>query len=665
MNTSATASIIFDGDPAAIESALSRVERKMGSTESAVNNVGRSLTNLVGGYLSLQGVLQIFEQARHGEQLQKIRAGFEAITGGAKNAAAALEQGRIATQNTVADATLMTSIMKGLKQELDFTVVAQALAFAESQASVGAGEFEAIYDQVTDALFRSQGGFEGAARSLGQFGVSGRNATEILASMNKVMTDTTNKAGEADQTMDSFDANLKNIRDHGAEMIKEFLAPTVQHLSQLILLANGGNAVADLANIMDQFSSNSRPTLAGILGGDKLSTDALSAKSALQELFNEVSGGTATVESYTTAYNDLLRILSTSTTLSEKERAALQATTQQMLDLIEVRKAAAALQIIPKKSDRTDPDRIAADAKAADDALRAQIQNERDILKLKIGLGQETYAKLDQLVAEHEIKYKEFLARDTEAYKAWLADKVLIYQQDKAEHEKVQSEKYNTTRRFIGYILEDDARSHEQRLIDAIKFINDSLAAEQFGSEQRRTLLAQRADLERQFTEFLKAQYAEQIQFLEQTFGTTAQQILDDFFSGSIKSFEDYLKQLLNLIAKYALQAALSKLFLTLVTGGLGGLFSSGGGGSVGGGFMGGGGILGGATPPTINPINFSGILNSLPQVNGQIPFGNSSQNINNTVNPTPVQVTVHLDKYGIYSITKEGEKQYNRSSGS
>lgn len=663
-NTSATAQITFNGDPASLEAALNRVEQKMGSTESAVNRVGGSLTSLVAALVSVQSVLKLMDSARHGEQLLQIKAGFEAITGGADNARLALERGREATQNTVADYTLMSAIMKGLKQELDLSVVLQALAFAENQASVGAGEFEQIYDRVTNALFRAQRGGEEAARTLAEFGVSGRTLNEILASMSQVMADVTSQTTEVDQVMDRWDANIQNIRDHGSEMVREFLGPTVQHFANLLLLSQGKNPLADLAKIMDDFSDTARPSrlLDGMFNTKSLSSDAMSVKSVLQDLFNQVQSGTATVDDYAAARDKLLNIAEASTELTYRESYALGKTIEQISELAGARQKAADFDIKTRKTPLpVDPEEVAKAAKAADDALRQQLQNERDYVKLKIGLGTQTYDDLNALLDQQEQDYKEFYARDTTAYHAWLADKVAVRQNDRAQQQKDQTEVFNDYRRLNDSILADESKSRQDRLREVIDNLNFQLAYETMTADQRDQLIARRRELEREFTRFVEQQYQQQLDFLMGTFGTTALQIVDDFFRGTEKRFEEYLKNLLALIARYAVQMALLSIFRGVPLLGLFGGGGSAAGGIVGGGVRGGGGILGG--PPSLSPPDFTGFLNSLPRINGQIPFGAQGPAISNILQPTPVQVQLLIDKYGLAAVVREGNQIYNRST--
>lgn len=645
-----TAHLKFTADNRDLHEAANQNLRDLDRQAQGSAQLSRSVGQLVAVFLSLQTAQQLLQSAKLGEDFLNARAEFSRFVSDYEAGSQRLQQ---ATRGTLSEIKTLQLANEAFRQGLDFQTVETAFQFAEQQADRTGDKIETVFEQVSRALAKTEAGVGRNNSILVRYGITGTNTVEILKQMNKQLGDQDTALDDNSDAVSQYEARWTDAITNIGVAVRTLLLPSLETAAQLGQIISGG----EYQELLDA-TRFLRPIIPTAL--DKDTRNAVdTSETLINGLLEKLSQGTSTADDFSNAiaaigaasesaiayknnFAELLALLekmqatrsrtvTTNTPFGPDERDAEK--NQQLLDQI--------------AADRERADREAQQsADAATARRREQLQQARDEAKLNIQLNQATYADLKTLLDQQAADNQQFFAQDKAAYLSWLADRAVVYQQDKQNAAEAQAAIYNLYRGTVDDILESEYLSSEEKFRMSREAIDFALKNENLDLEQRRIFSQQKQQIERDYTNFLLQEYQQQIQLLNNLFGQPALQLIDQFFSGAEVRFEDFLKNILRNLAQYYAQMGLFSLF-GMILGGP----AVGAGGIIGGGLRGGGGILSLPGLPDLTTLPQSSITN----ITRNYSPGPGSPQVSVQILATPEQ---------LYAVTRTGQTQYNRSSG-
>lgn len=650
-----TAHLKFTADNSQQHEAVNQNLRDLDRQAQGTAQLGRSVGQLVAVFLSLQTAQQLLQSAKLGEDFLNARREFSRFVSDYEAGSQRLQQ---ASRGTLSEIRTLQLANEAFRQGLDFSTVELAFQFAEQQADRTGDKIESVFEQVSRALAKTEAGVGRNNSILVRYGITGTNTVEILEQMNKQLEDQTGALDDNSDAVARFEAQWANAAANIGVAVRTGLLPALTAISDASQLLTEGTLANRIALISDRFAELRRRT--GLDTGT--SSNTLSAQAILSNLTQSALRGNFTIQQAQLALAELQQLQSEA---PKQLAGAYEEVISRVEDLI--RKQQAVTTNTPFGPDERDAalnqellDQQAAERERANreaqtaateaaNRRREALQQAREEAKLNIQLGNATYSDLKALLDQQAADNEKFFASDKAAYLAWLSDRSVVYQQDKQNAADAQAAIYNLYRKTTQEILDSDYLTMEEKFQMSREAIDFALQNEQIDLEQRRILSQEKQQIEQDYTNFILQEYNQQIQLYNNLFGQPALQMIDQFFSGAEVRFEDFLKNIVRNLAQYYGQMALFSLFGAI----LGNPFAgSAVGGLVGGGLRGGGGIL---SLPNIPD------LTQLPQA----PINNITRNFFPQPGNPQVSVQILATPEQLYAVTRTGQQQYNRSSGS
>lgn len=679
---SAAVGILFKGSTADYQRASQQVRDDVKGLQSDFAGLSGILKNVGIALVSTAALFKALELLEVGEQLERVRNGFNNIVG---NGPQNLQKARAAVRGTVDDLTLMRLASEAVQGGLNFEQVLQVLQYAEFRAGQFGETFETVFQQVSQKLTLMARGTDVSDHSLNRLQLTGKSVAEVMDNMSKQMAKAEAAGSRSSNTMAQFNAQLENLKLLGAGIVSYVLGPLAAGFNFIFQTIAQGldpnrlrpalDVIADAKTQLDlmledinklngtQISVNQGPPLTVARPATLSGTDFAQALSQLDP--EQLKSAVALLESeaFLSGKTDRERVQNLLAVRDlQIEVAKLQGKTEQEYHDLLVQQQVIKEQLLSIDQQKADKDKQLADIKA--NALRQQLDQERQLLEAKISAGQATYDEFRALLDKQYADNQDFFSKDIAAHISYITARGHLRAADETARRNNEAEIYNATKRFVEYTLADSARTKTQRLADAYEIYRQTLQLENLSIDRRRQIIADMQALEEEFTDFVEEEAARRVGILQSIFGNTFLQIFDDILSGSKKNFEEYLGDLGKAIAKFLLSQQLLKLFAFLATGPFAGLFGgslpAAPGGIVGGGIRGGGGILGNFSTSDI----LRGGVSALDAFRQLSPVVNPTFNPTITNLPTPIQVQILADKGELYAVVREGERIYNKSAG-
>lgn len=559
------ANIKFTAENADLLNKMRQAEQQFGSVDNRVTGLTSSINSLVrvvGTYLTVQEALRL---SRLAESFENARTVFGKYVEEVEIGTAKLRQ---ATRGQVDDLKLLQLANEAFRKGLSFSEVETAFKFAELQADQARDTIEAAFNNVTTAMSRTEAATGRAAGQLVRYGINASDTVHILALMNKQLVEQGDNLDESSDAVAQFETRWTNATIKISTNIRQYLLPTFEAI---------GNALDKMSDTEVRGIGVALYNLQKNGYGFTKNTLGKSIIDDLEALEIKAGRGAATTEDFTAIVDKLNQALTDPAT--SKYAEGITVATDVLSRFIKQRTSAIENKNVKNFDPFLTPEEIAAqdeareraakDAQAAaDKALqikRDTLFQEREIAKAEIALGRQTYADLKTILDRQEAENQDFLNSDFQAKIAWMQDSALVYQQDRANSEKAEAEKYNTYQRYTQGVLESDKLSQEQRFQMAREAIQWQLDHENFDIERRRQLVQQKQAIEAEYTQYLVSAYQQQLDLYMNIFGQPALQLIDDFFSSGELRFEEFLKNILRMAARYAAQALLLRLFTSFI----------------------------------------------------------------------------------------------------
>lgn len=719
MQERAELGIYFKGQPQDLSQSFDKVRKDAKSTQTDMNDLGKSLKTLAASFLTVYTAQKLLASARLGEQFQQASAAFKRYVSDYDAGVAKLRQ---ATRGQVDDLKLLQLANNALGKGLSFDQIILGLKFAEAQATEAGGNLADVFNKVTLALGRAEAGVGRESTALTTYGITATSAVAITDQLRLKTKELEDQIDRGTTSVAQFDAAWENNRIALGRYLKEALGPALRDLTATFAFFQNPN----YKSLLDA-SQFSRSPRIGIPDEDfRKQSSALDKIQKLSaDLLFTLSSSTATSEDYANAITlvsaeldnltspgkiadakNLIAVLERlKATLDVKVTTRNQAlgpdiSEQALLDkaiadsadeldrinrLLEIyrhqrdnafgdpdiyNKAAAQINVLESLRQNLLDQRAQKESQVAEQAkqqLRDRLENERQFLEAQISLGEKNYEDYRGLLRKQAVENHGFLESDFQAKLSYYQALNKLQDEDDRKSKASITERANGYRNYIKDVLAADSLNYTEKLRLAREAAVYAQQEFEGNKELTREFWEQRVQLESAFTEHFEREAQRRVDLLQSIFGNTFLRIFDDILDGSQKRFEDYLGELGKALLRFLASQALLKFFAVLASGPLAGLFggaipTGGVGGTVGGGIGGGGGIL--SFVPRIDPNQIlRGGINAVNAYRDVSPVYNPT--IQNSFGLPPVHVELLLDNYGLAARVKQGQKQYNRSSGS